>query len=35
MGPDLALDPVESRVDSKGVAIQVHRPAGRPRYATV
>ncbi|GGK64012.1 deaminase reductase [Sphaerisporangium melleum] len=33
-GPDLALDLVESRVDSKGVMIQVHRPAGRPRYAT-
>ncbi|MBP2327919.1 dihydrofolate reductase [Kibdelosporangium banguiense] len=34
-GPDLALDLVESRVDSKGVAIQVYRPAGRPQYATV
>ncbi|MFC7713158.1 dihydrofolate reductase family protein [Nonomuraea recticatena] len=34
IGPDLALDLVESRVDSKGVAIQVYRPAGRPRYAT-
>jgi dihydrofolate reductase len=33
-GPDLALDLVESRVDSKGVAIQVYRPAGRPQYAT-
>ena len=33
-GPDLALDPVESRVDSKGVTIQTYRPAGRPRYAT-
>src|SRR5215217_3041664 len=33
-GPDLALDLVESRVDSKGVTIQVFRPAGRPRYAT-
>ncbi len=32
-GPDLALDLVESRVDSKGVAIQVYRPAGRPQYA--
>jgi dihydrofolate reductase len=32
-GPDLALDLVESRVDSKGVAIQVFRPAGRPEYA--
>jgi dihydrofolate reductase len=33
-GPDLALDMVESRVDSKGVTIQVYRPAGRPQYAT-
>ena len=33
-GPDLALDLVVSRVDSKGVTIQVHRPAGRPQYAT-
>ena len=33
-GPDLAFDLVESRVDSKGVTIQVYRPAGRPRYAT-
>ena len=33
-GPDLALDTVESRVDSKGVTIQVFRPAGRPQYAT-
>ena len=33
-GPDLALDLVESRTDSKGVTIQVYRPAGRPRYAT-
>ncbi|WIY02985.1 dihydrofolate reductase family protein [Amycolatopsis mongoliensis] len=32
-GPDLALDLVESRVDSKGVTTQVFRPAGRPRYA--
>ncbi|MGK5550314.1 dihydrofolate reductase family protein [Actinomadura kijaniata] len=32
-GPDLALDLVESRTDSKGVTIQVYRPAGRPRYA--
>jgi dihydrofolate reductase len=31
-GPDLALDLVESRVDSKGVTTQVFRPAGRPRY---
>ena len=33
-GRDMALDPVESRVDSKGVTIQVYRPAGRPQYAT-
>lgn len=33
-GPDLALDLVESRVDSKGVTIQVYRSAGRPQYAT-
>ena len=33
-GPDLALDLVESRVDSKGVTIHVFRPAGRPQYAT-
>jgi dihydrofolate reductase len=32
-GPDRALDLVESRADSKGVTIQVYRPAGRPRYA--
>jgi dihydrofolate reductase len=33
-GRDLALDLMESRVDSKGVTIQVYRPAGRPQYAT-
>jgi dihydrofolate reductase len=32
-GPDIALDLVESRADSKGVTIQVYRPAGRPHYA--
>ena len=32
-GPDMALDLVESRADSKGVTIQVYRPTGRPRYA--
>ena len=32
-GPDLALDLIESRADSKGVMIQVYRPAGRPQYA--
>jgi len=33
-GPDMALDLVVSRADSKGVTIQVYRPAGRPQYAT-
>jgi dihydrofolate reductase len=33
-GPDIALDLVESRTDSKGVTIQIYRPAGRPRYAS-
>jgi dihydrofolate reductase len=33
-GPDMALDLVESRADSKGVTIQVYRSAGRPQYAT-
>ena len=32
-GPDIALDLTESRVDSKGVTIQVYRPSGRPHYA--
>ena len=32
-GPDIALDLVDSRADSKGVTIQVYRPAGRPRYS--
>jgi dihydrofolate reductase len=32
-GPDIALDLVESRADSKGVTIQIYRPAGRPQYA--
>jgi len=31
-GLDHALDLVESRVDTKGVTIQVLRPAGRPQY---
>src|SRR5215210_8223723 len=31
-GPDIALALVESRADSKGVTIQVYRPAGRPQY---
>ena len=33
-GPDIALDLVASRTDSKGVTIQAYRPAGRPHYAT-
>ena len=33
-GPDIALDLVDSQADSKGVTIQVYRPAGRPRYTT-
>src|SRR5215218_3650410 len=33
-GPDIALDLLDSRTDSKGVTIQVYRPTGRPRYAT-
>ena len=32
-GPDIALELVDSRADSKGVTIQVYRPAGRPQYA--
>jgi dihydrofolate reductase len=32
-GPDIALDLVDSRADSKGVTIQVYRPAERPQYA--
>jgi dihydrofolate reductase len=33
-GPDIALDLVDSRADSKGVTIQVYRPTGRPQYGT-
>jgi dihydrofolate reductase len=33
-GPDIALDLVDTRADSRGVTIQVYRPAGRPQYAT-
>ena len=32
-GPDIALDLVGSRADSRGVTIHVYRPAGRPQYA--
>jgi dihydrofolate reductase len=34
-GPDIALQLVESRTTSKGIAIQVYRPSGRPQYSTV
>lgn len=34
-GPDLALEPIRSRVDSNGVTIQTYRPAGRPQYPAV
>ena len=30
--PDIALDLRDSRTDSRGVTIQVYRPAGRPHY---
>ena len=30
-GPDIALDLVDLRTDSKGVTIQVYRPTGRAR----
>jgi dihydrofolate reductase len=33
-GPDIALELTGLRADSKGVMIQVYRPAGRPRYFT-
>ena len=32
-GPDIALELIDSRADSKGVTIQVYRPGGRPQYA--
>jgi dihydrofolate reductase len=32
-GPDIALDLIGSRADSRGVVIQVYRPTGRPQYA--
>jgi dihydrofolate reductase len=32
-GRDIALDLAGSRADTKGVTIQVYRPAGRPQYA--
>jgi dihydrofolate reductase len=33
-GPDAALDLLDSRATSKGLSIQIYRPAGRPEYAT-
>jgi dihydrofolate reductase len=33
-GPDMALDLLESRAFSKGITLQIYRPAGRPHYAT-
>ena len=32
-GPDIAMQLVDSRTDSKGVTIQTLRPVGRPHYA--
>jgi dihydrofolate reductase len=34
VGPDTALDPVDSQTTSKGLTIAVYRPGGRPEYAT-
>jgi RibD C-terminal domain len=31
-GPDIALELLETRTDSKGVTIQSYRPKGRPQY---
>ncbi len=33
-GPDLALELLKSRPDSRGVTTQVYRPAGRPTYVS-
>ena len=33
-GPDIALEPVESRATPSGVILQVYRPNGRPQYGT-
>jgi len=33
IGPDTALELVDSRTTPKGLIIQVYRPAGRPQYA--
>jgi len=34
IGPDRALELVESRATPSGMTIQVYRPAGRPQYGT-
>jgi dihydrofolate reductase len=34
IGPDMALDLVDSRPFPNGITIQVYRPTGRPQYAT-
>jgi dihydrofolate reductase len=34
IGPDIALDLVDSRAFPKGIVMQVYRPAGRPEYTT-
>jgi dihydrofolate reductase len=34
VGPDIALELVETRSTPRGVTIQVYRPTGRPRYET-
>jgi dihydrofolate reductase len=33
VGPDIALDLVDSRAFPKGITLQVYRPTGRPQYA--
>ncbi|GAA0905541.1 hypothetical protein [Virgisporangium aurantiacum] len=34
IGPDIALDLVDSRTFPKGITLQIYRPTGRPQYAT-
>ncbi|HEV2980285.1 MAG TPA: dihydrofolate reductase family protein [Solirubrobacteraceae bacterium] len=33
IGPDTALDLIDSRATPRGVTVQVYRPTGRPQYA--
>ncbi|MCU1474641.1 MAG: dihydrodipicolinate synthetase [Amnibacterium sp.] len=33
--PDIAVEVLESRSDSKGAIIQVYRPTGRPEYPSI